>query len=157
MNKTSGDELPFQPGNSKKILYSFLAACGFIFLLGFILDEFSNKIIQKQEVIQSQNASFFQDADINDKETKAFLNTMHQEHPQSFDIKSNDIASVSIASQKVYHLHFNTAYQEVHTSKGSIKDKVLYQLNNKKIPYQLIEGLGVWKIRWSGSLYLPKV
>jgi hypothetical protein len=157
LNNTSDNGFPFQPQNSKRILYSFLTAGFFIFLLAYILDESSNTVDQGVQTTLLQKEPLFQDNDVNDKEIKLFQNMMHKEHPRTFAIKPNKSATVLIAAQSIYTIQYNSPSQEVQTSKSYVKDKVLNQLNNERIQYQVIEKLGASIIRWNGILFLPKI
>ena len=83
-----------------------------------------------------------------------FFNGLKARYPSSFTLDAAGKAHITIATQSFYTCAPN-GNQEVSTAKSGTKERIVFELNQKGISYNLQEGLGMWTIQWNEQLFLP--
>ena len=128
----------------------------------FVLSSFIVVLAQGPATAPSGNAPSFPSTEKNDKREDevlqssrtAFFDRLKAMHPSTFKQDARGKARITLAAQSFYTCTPG-GEQEVVTSKSYSKERVLFQLNQNGIAYNLEEGLGMWTIQWKEQLFLP--
>ncbi len=130
-----------------------IAAFGFSALVVLSVQETSTNRSGVYPFFQSNQTSV-NAPDLRVHKTSAFFEELKSRYPSTFRMDANGTAQLAIAAQSFYTCT-SKGSQEVITSKGWMKEQVVFRLNQEHISYNVTEGLGIWTIQWSDELFLP--
>ena len=86
--------------------------------------------------------------------TPGLIGRMKADYPSSFRRDKNGAAHITIAPQSFYTCT-RDGDQEIVTAKSRTMKRIVFQLNQKHISYNIKEGLGTWTIQWNEEIFLP--